>query len=147
MTRRVTVAAVAVLALLAAPAAQADFFVRGYYSPVSGTVGRLLVSDASFGVDDMPAQCLPAWDSISVTGALPPGISPPGADVTDVTPEKTPDGIPVFHASVPDVAASAFSGTPRKAGDFPVAVTFHGLSCAGQKFGDRTIKVNFHIGA
>jgi hypothetical protein len=128
-------------------AAQADFFNSGYYTPNRGKVGEALVSDAAFAVSDMPPSCGSIeWKTISVDGALPPGLAPPGANMTFVSPPKDANGIPLPQAEVPDIAASAFSGTPSKAGDWPVSVTFHGLSCSrGQDFGDRTIKVNFHI--
>jgi hypothetical protein len=128
-------------------AAQADFFGSGYYTPSRGKVGEALVSDAAFGVSDMPPSCGSIeWKTISVDGSLPPGMAPPGANMTFMSHHKAAHGIPIPQAEVPDIAASAFSGTPSKAGDWPVAVTFHGLSCSrGQDFGDRTIKVNFHI--
>ena len=129
-----------------APGSAADFFRAGYYAPASGKVGLALVSDASFDVGDMPAGCVVQWKTISTAGELPPGISPPGADVTFVAPSKDENGTPYSKAEVPDVSASAFSGTPRKAGDWPVTVTFHAISCSGgQAYGDRSIKVNFHI--
>lgn len=136
----------AALALLAAPLAAADFFRGGYYTPSSGKVGLALVSDASFDVGDMPPGCVVQWKNISVAGNLPPGISPPGADMTLVAPAKDENGIPYDKAEVPDIAASAFFGTPRQAGDWPVTVTFHSLSCSGgQDYGDRVIKLSFHI--
>ena len=126
--------------------ARADYFVGGYYTPVTGKVGQFLISDAAFAVGDVPAACVVAWKDISVSGSLPPGLSPPGADITLVAATKDENGIPLSSAEVPDIAASAFSGTPSKAGDWPVTVTFHDLSCSGaQSFGDRAIKVNFHI--
>jgi hypothetical protein len=134
-------------ALLAATAvARANFFVGGYYTPVNGQVGQLLISDAAYSIDDIPPGCVVTWDTISVAGALPPGLGPPGTNVTLVALAKDDNGIPIPAADIPDIAASAFSGAPSRAGDWPVTVTFHGLACSGaQSYGDRTIKVNFHI--
>jgi hypothetical protein len=139
--------AMVVALLLPATAAQADFFASGYYTPSRGKVGQSLVSDAAFAVSDMPPGCGSIeWKTISFEGALPPGLAPPGANTTFVTLEKDANGIPLLQAEVPDIAASAFSGTPSRPGDWPVAVTFHGLSCSsGKDYGDRVIKVNFHI--
>src|SRR6185437_3616103 len=104
-------------------------------------------SDAAFAVSDMPPACgAIQWKTISVDGTLPPGVAPPGANVTFTAPQKDQNGIPIDNAEIPDIAASAFSGTPSRAGDWPVSITFHGLFCScGQNYGDRTIKVNFHI--
>ncbi len=136
----------AALSLLTISTARADFFMGGYYTPVTGQIGRDMVSDAAFSVGDMPPGCVVIWKNISVSGDLPPGLSPPGANVTLVAPAKDANGFPVPHAEVPDIAASAFSGTPSKAGDFPVTVVFHDLACSGaQSYGDRSIKVRFHI--
>jgi hypothetical protein len=132
--------------LLATAGAQADYFAGGYYTPVSGKVGERMLSDAAFDVGDLPPSCLVAWKTISVSGTLPPGISPPGANATVVNLPKDENGIPQVHAEVPDIPDSAFFGTPSKAGDWPVTVTIHGLSCSEtQSYGDRTIKINFHI--
>jgi hypothetical protein len=138
----------AILALLlSTTAAQADYFASGYYTPFRGKVGEKLVSDAAFAVSDMPPACGSIeWKTISVDGAVPPGLLPPGANATFVALEKDANGIPISKAEVPDIAASAFAGTPSKPGDWALTVTFHGLSCSsGQNYGDRVIKVNFHI--
>jgi len=138
---------VILLVLASATAARADFFASGYYTPSRGKVGQLLVSDAAFAVSDLPPACGSIeWKTISIEGTLPPGLAAPGANTTLVTPEKDANGIPIPQAEVPDIAASAFFGTPSKPGDWAVAVTFHGLSCSsGRNYGDRVIKVNFHI--
>ncbi|HWC62044.1 MAG TPA: hypothetical protein VG501_00370 [Rhizomicrobium sp.] len=142
MTRKIIFAL-----LLSATAARADFFASGYYTPSRGKVGQRLVSDAAFAVSDMPPACGSIeWKTITIEGALPPGLAPPGAYAGFVTPEKDANGIPINQAEVPDVAASAFFGTPSKPGEWPLTVVFHGLSCSsGQSYGDRAIKVNFHI--
>jgi hypothetical protein len=138
--------AIFVVLALCATAARADFFGSGYYTPINGQVGRELISDAAFNVGDIPAGCVVVWKTISVSGALPPGLSPPGANVTLVAQTRDTNGIPLPNAEVPDIAASAFSGTPSKAGDWPVTVVFHDMACSGaQSYGDRSIKVNFHI--
>ncbi len=144
--RRGTVLTVFAVLAVSTPGARADYFGSGYYTPVNGQVGRELISDAAFNVGDIPAACVVVWKTISVSGALPPGLSPPGANVTLVAQTRDENDIPLPHAEVPDIAASAFSGTPSKAGDWPVIVVFHDLACSGaQTYGDRTIKVNFHI--
>jgi hypothetical protein len=145
---KISAALFTALAFLAATAAaRADFFVGGYYTPVTGKVGQELISDANYSIDDMPPSCVVTWKDISVAGDLPPGLSPPGTNVTLVASVKDErNGIPISAAEMPEIAASAFSGTPRQAGDWPVTVTIHDMACSGkQSYGDRTIKVNFHI--
>lgn len=137
--------AVAALVICVAPA-RADFFVGGYYTPITGHVGQILNSDAAFDVRDMPPGCIVLWKSITVSGSLPPGLAPPGANLTLVAPAKDENGIPIPTAEVPEVAASAFYGTPSKVGDWPLVVTFHDMACSGgQNYGDRSIKATFHI--
>ena len=126
--------------------ARADYFVGGYYTPVNGKVGQELISDAAYSIDDMPPSCVVTWKAITVAGDLPPGLSPPGTNVTLVAQSKDENGIPISAAEIPEIAASAFSGTPRQAGDWPLAVTIHDMACSGKaSYGDRTIKVKFHI--
>ena len=133
--------------VLAVSAARADYFAGGYYTPNRGKVGQPLLSDAAFAVADMPPGCgAIQWQTISVDGTLPPGLAPPGANATLVAPLADANGIPINQAEVPDIAASAVSGTPSRSGDWPVIITFHGLFCSsGKSYGDRAIKVNFHI--
>jgi hypothetical protein len=104
-------------------AARADNFLHGYYTPANGKVGQYFTSDAAFGVDDMPGQCVVEWDNIAITGTLPPGVD------------------------ISNSFSSAIAGTPTQAGDFAATVTFHNLGCSAIPAGraDRSIKVNFHI--
>ncbi len=145
LSRRRALFTLGLLAAFAAPA-RADFFVGGYYTPIAAHVGQRMISDAAFSVTDVPPGCAVEWKEITVAGALPPGLAPPGSDNTLVAPDLDENGVPHLKAEVPEVAGSAFAGTPRRPGDYPVVVTFHGLACSGgQSYGDRAIKVNFHI--
>jgi hypothetical protein len=113
----------AAFALLAAPAQAApDYFLHGYYTPVSGQVGQPLHADVSFGVDDMPANCVAVWKQMVIAGDLPPGLN-----IAD--------------------RSSVIEGIPVTAGNFPVTVAFHGLGCTyDPNTGvDRTIRAVFHI--
>jgi hypothetical protein len=103
--------------------ARADYFLHGYYTPTAGKVGQHLVSDAAFGIADMPDQCAVEWKDIAITGVLPPGMD------------------------IANSFSSVISGTPTKAGDFAATVTFHELGCSALPAAavDRAIKVNFHI--
>ncbi len=113
----------ALILLLSATAAHADYFMYGRYIPMEGKVGQALMSDATFSVEDMPERCVPEWKSISIAGVLPPGLD------------------------IANSFSSAIGGTPTTAGDWPVVVTIHQLGCSVGDAGhfDRAIKVNFHI--
>ncbi len=104
-------------------AAQADYFLHGYYTPSTGKVGQYIDSDAAFAVDDMPGQCAVVWDDIAITGILPPGLD------------------------ISNSFSSAIAGTPTQAGDYAATVTFHNLGCSAipKARADRVIKVTFHI--
>jgi hypothetical protein len=104
-------------------AAWADYFLHGYYTPATGKVGQYFTSDAAFGVDDMPGQCVVVWDDIAIAGTLPPGLD------------------------IANSFSSVIAGTPTRPGDFAATVTFHNLGCSAIPGGraDRSIKVNFHI--
>ena len=100
-----------------------DYFLHGYYVPVSGRVGQSFHADAAFGVDDMPGSCVAKWKDMIISGVLPPGLA------------------------VANPASSIIAGTPSVAGTWPVIITFHALGCFNDSNYrvDRAIKVVFHI--
>ncbi len=122
---------VLIAALVWAFPARADYFAGGYYRPAMGQVGKEMVSDLYFNVEDVPDQCLVVWKAISVAGELPPGLIAPGK---------------VLSLGDGGAPLSAFFGMPLQAGEYPVTVKMHGLGCEnGGNYGDREIRVNFRI--
>jgi hypothetical protein len=111
------------LTLCAGPVCAADYFLHCYYTPTAGKVGQALSSDASFGIGDMPDQCVVVWKDVAIDGKLPPGLD------------------------ISNSFSSVIAGTPTDAGDYAVTVTFHALGCSANSAGraDRALKVNFHI--
>ena len=112
-----------VTALIWSLGARADYFLHGQYTPTEGKVGQYLLSDAAFGVDDVPDSCVPVWRAVNVSGALPPGMD------------------------VSNSFSTAIAGTPTRSGDWQATITIRDLGCTMGKTprADRTIKVTFHI--
>jgi hypothetical protein len=125
---RALFAALALLAAAAAPTVtlgdpETNYFLHGYYTPASGRVGQPIHSDVTFGVDDMPTNCIAEWKDIDISGVLPPGLH------------------------IASSTSSVITGTPTIAGNWPVIITFHSLGCTydTKDSVDRAIKVDFHI--
>jgi len=122
--RRLKALIVTLTLVLTAPALGGhDYFLHGYYTPVSGQVGQPFHADITFGADDMPGNCVADWKDMVVSGDLPPGLDAAGA------------------------GSSVIAGTPTMAGSWPVTVTFHALGCTYDTKDrvDRAIKVVFSI--
>lgn len=109
-------------------------FAGGSFTPANGRIGYHMISQFGFQVEPCTSDQHVHVTDITVTGTLPPGLTPAGLAA------HGGNGTPNFE------------GTPRQAGDWQVVATLHDLSCSSVygaggsvDYGDFVIPVMFHI--